>query len=129
MEKEFVPYEQAVSLKELGFDEPCLKEFHKQNLLSNSTGEEITNTQLIELYGEQDVISAPIYSQVFRFFREKHNLWSMVYPREGWNYSIQRIDENITCTQESFHSIEINTYKETELACLNRLIEIVKEKI
>ena len=24
MEKEFIPYEQALALKELGFDEPCL---------------------------------------------------------------------------------------------------------
>ena len=24
MEKEFIPYKQALALKELGFDEPCL---------------------------------------------------------------------------------------------------------
>ena len=105
--KEFIPYEQALELKELGLDEPCLKEFHKQNLLSNSTGEEITNTQLIELYGEQDVISAPTYSQVFRFFREKHNL--------------NHIDKLGMLIFE--YAIP---YEEAELACLKNLIDIVK---
>jgi hypothetical protein len=27
MEKEFIPYEQALALKELGFDEPCFAWF------------------------------------------------------------------------------------------------------
>ena len=40
MNKEFIPYEQALALKELGFDEPCFghylmkkfyqKEYHRQ---------------------------------------------------------------------------------------------------
>jgi hypothetical protein len=33
MEKEFILYEQALALKELGFDEPCLIPMKKQNLL------------------------------------------------------------------------------------------------
>ena len=33
MEKEFVPYEQALELKELGFDEPCLA-YLKPNVLT-----------------------------------------------------------------------------------------------
>jgi hypothetical protein len=122
MEKEFVPYEQALELKELGFDEPCFGLYHNDKTFYPTQCKSHK-----QFHGQ--ICLALLYQQAFSWFREKHNLWSMVYPREGWNYSIQRIDENITCTQESFHSIEINTYKETELACLNRLIEIVKEKI
>ena len=32
MEKEFIPYEQALALKLLGFDEPCISEYHKGKL-------------------------------------------------------------------------------------------------
>ncbi len=131
MEKEFVPYEHALALKGLVFDEPCFGYYtHNEKLCRYGS---ITNSVDFQICTHSEIYNtyslAPTFSQVFRWFREKHNLWSMVYPREGWNYSIQRIDETISCTQESFHSIEINTYKETELACLIRLIKIVKEKI
>lgn len=130
MEKEFIPYEQALALKELGFDEPCLAfywitgkfyitaeyhnyvGFHKQNQLGDYN---------------YDSISAPTFSQAFRWFREKYKLWSMIYPRDGWNYCIQRVDETISCAEESFHGVEINEYEKAELECLKKLIEIVKE--
>lgn len=36
MEKEFVPYEQALALKELGFDEPCLAWHNSKRLFINN---------------------------------------------------------------------------------------------
>jgi hypothetical protein len=32
MENLFVTYSQSIALRELGFDEPCLKEFHFKTL-------------------------------------------------------------------------------------------------
>ncbi len=116
MEKEFIPYEQALALKELGFDEPCIKEFHVQELLANSTGEEITNNELTELYGEQTVISAPTLSQAFRWFREKYDLHLSIV-KMSFAYVVPVYDLG-----------RFKTYEEAELECLKKLIEIVKQK-
>ena len=32
MENEFIPYEQALALKELGFDEPCIGYYYNVNI-------------------------------------------------------------------------------------------------
>ena len=33
MDKEFIPYEQALALKELGFDEPCFATYNVLSLI------------------------------------------------------------------------------------------------
>ena len=124
MEKEFVPYELALRMKQLGFDEPCVIIYYndgKNYVISETL---MTNNEL----STHDEITSPFYQQTFRWFREKYNLWNMIYPRDGWNYSINRVDETTSCSGESFHSVEINEYEEAELECLKKLIEIVKNK-
>jgi hypothetical protein len=123
MKEEFIPYEQALSLKELGFDEPCIKEFHVQELMANSTGEEITNNELTELYGEQTTISAPLYQQAFRWFREKYNIQLGICHIHGgfdcWTNDGDLFENGKYCN--------FKTYEEAELECLKKLIEIVKQ--
>jgi hypothetical protein len=58
MNKEFIPYEQALALKELGFDEECFAYYYNKEL---SFGARVA-------YGE--VIESPLKQQVFRWFRE-----------------------------------------------------------
>jgi len=129
MKKEFVTYKQALALKELGFDEQCLKEFHNQNLLNYSTGDENTNSDLIELYGEQDVITAPLYQQAFRWFREKYDLDSFVKPvykstiKVGYYFGI---DKYKGVEFQTDFDAWYNTYEEAEQTCLDKLIEIVR---
>ena len=98
MEKEFVNYEQALALKELGFDEPCLK----------------TMLDFDITYGSD--VKMPLFQQTFRWFREKYKMYYVIVKAESWFYTINGCN-----TQEGF-----NTYEEAELACLNKLIEIVK---
>jgi hypothetical protein len=128
MEKEFVPYEIALALKELGFNEPCIS-FYTQNAYG-STKDQIVQYWIEPVTGNDDYVFvlAPLRQQAFRWFREKHGLWNMIYPRDGWNYVIQGIDETISCTGESFHNVEIKSYEEAELECLKKLIEIVKSQ-
>lgn len=71
MEKEFIPYEQALALKELGFDEPCFGTWDRPDKLW------IGHVLGID-YTPDDTILAPTFSQVFRFFREKYLLFG--YP-------------------------------------------------
>jgi hypothetical protein len=60
MNKEFVPYEQALALKELGFDEPCFGFYTYEGKFSNELSfNEYKNTAL--------KTSAPLYQQAINF--------------------------------------------------------------
>jgi len=132
MNKEFVTYEQALALKELGFDEPC---FGYYNVSNQELIEDLSNNRT----GNDDSrwASAPLYQQAFRWFRENHNLRGFI----GFRPNIKQFDCHIydmslsgkeyvkQRTMEEFNKDpKVGTYEEAELECLNKLIEIVKEK-
>ena len=116
MDKEFCTYEQAMALKELGFDEPCIAMYNSNGFLF--IGEELS-------IAETEVL-APLYQQAFRWFREKHKLvfnfisYNIVKPGE-YHWSI-------TWNDEAKASGIVKTYEEAEQACLDKLIEICKTK-
>jgi hypothetical protein len=119
MENEFISYQQALELKELGFDEPCLGIHYNEGLNPSF--------MVASQYGEHGAtanggILAPLYQQAFRWFRKKYELYSFVFKfDEGFGYETYK--EGVTQTNESFE-----TYEEAELACLIKLIEITKTK-
>ena len=122
MEKEFVSYEMALALKELGFDEPCFA-WYKNGKLR------------IELYWnisdlrDEDCIS-PTYSQVFRWFREKYDLFGCIDLHVStplhWYVRIDKISINDYLYHSEDDSIYYANYEDAELACLMKLIEIVE---
>jgi hypothetical protein len=122
MKKEFVPYKLALELKQLGFDEPCFAVYYsKDKSFSWHHHIDHTNDEPVLDSGEYN-ISAPLFQQAFRWFREKYELYSFVFKfDEGFGYETYK--EGVTQTNESF-----DTYEEAELACLQKLIEIVKTK-
>ena len=86
MEKQFVTYEIALKLKELSFDEPCLAYYDIEILfpIEQPLPDEFNTTKtnnihydddfhypLIKL--EDDIIIAPLWSQVVDWFRDKHH--------------------------------------------------------
>ena len=121
MTKEFIPYEQALELKELGFDEEC---FGYYSFSEKITLKSCFNRTPIILSGKK--CSIPLYSQVFRWFREKHNLESHV--KKDWIDGIlQGYESIIECLDGYIDVGTFKTYEEAELECLKKLIEIVKE--
>jgi len=115
--EEFAPYELALELKQLGFDEPCLASYYH-------AGRILDICEYIN-HGEYTVL-APTYSQAFRFFREKYDLFVQpnrtVDPVGTWYYfSIEIKRKNRICQGSS-------VYEYAELACLKKLIEIIKNK-
>ena len=126
MKDEFINYEQALSLKELGFDEPCLAKHDLKHILLRV--EECKNQENAQ---EFDYILAPLYQQAFRWFREKHSL--IAYPvwriDNTWDMNIQKLDNNgLLSGQSTLAIIKKPTYEEAEQACLDKLIEICKNK-
>ena len=118
MEKEFIPYEQALALKELGFDEFCLGFYNKESKLI------ITGISKLR-YAPK--LWTPTFSQAFRWFREKYELMSEII----WMSALpthNTFSARIESSEKTENMLECNTYEEAELECLKKLIEIVKEK-
>ena len=113
MTKEFVPYELALELKQLGFDEPCF-------------GWYASDKSLIKDYVIKMNLQAPTFSQAFRWFRERYNLKAYIMPIEYLDGTQETYQWNIF--NECHSGVEQLTYEEAELACLRKLIQIVKEK-
>jgi hypothetical protein len=153
MTKEFVNYEQALALRELEFNEPCFTSYGDEGDLRNpfdysnseydynrryigDTKNFVYNSELtIENFiGNKDLytqfIAAPLYQQAFRWFREKHDKHCYV---EAYTLSSggKRYDYTILSNEgeDEWDDGETwETYEQAELACLKKLIEIVKNK-
>ena len=123
MNKEFIPYKQALELKELGFDELCLFYYGDNEALRIYHQSEIYD----------DLVGAPLYQQAFRWFRNKGYLFEVSAnnkARVWWDTYKTYDEEGLEDGEErvSFYSEYFNTYEEAEIVCLNKLIEIVKNK-
>jgi len=135
MEKEFIPYAEALALKELGFDEPCFGFYltnNKINLFNDCKWEERTNSEFIHHFMDRDTSCvAPTFFQAFRWFREKYDLVCIITfdddVKGKWFGNLYGHYE--THGKYDFGYTELfKTYEEAELECLVKLIEIVKEK-
>lgn len=127
MNKEFIQYTEALELKELGFDEPCLAYWNIDPQLKNPT------FNMVKPFEHEWCLPSPMFSQAFRFFREKNYdvaFRKMDYGNDsvftGYYYTIYKGMEMIDLHGADKRS---KTYEEAELACLRKLIEIVKEKL
>jgi len=121
MDKEFIPYEEALALKELGFDEPCLAYYGELN------GGEIELFLKKEFNTDAKYVLTPLYQQAFRWFREKYKLQAEILWRGDMDcfcYKTGKFKQG----SHSFSEQDYKTYEEAELACLRKLIEIIKEK-
>jgi len=123
MNKEFIPYEEALALKELGFDEPCIAFYEPNNekVMIVGVPQKYNNPTLLRLKD----FCAPTYSQAFRWFREKYDLFGVVEGKgyDHKKYYIYSINGKWHPSQPGF-----DNYEEAELACLKKLIEITKNK-
>jgi hypothetical protein len=127
MEKEFIPYELALRMKQLGFDEPCFNLYHlnRRELMYVCPNIGEVATYKYDNHNKTNHISAPTFSQTFRWFREKHNLKSFIQPIPD------DVDTYIFAygTKEFEHyDLDYLTHEEAELDCLKKLIEIIESK-
>ena len=140
MEKEFVKYPLALRLKALGFDEPCFgRYYYKESYpMLNPQSEE---TELVFEFGQyirqtEVTLLAPTFSQAFRWFRDNYRMFHEVFidteptvdepDKLEFTYIVLHMvgmEEMHTSKNKRF-----KTYEEAELACLDKLIEIVESK-
>jgi hypothetical protein len=127
MTKEFIPYEQALALKELGFDEPCLAFWDGKNtdafyfnVMRDASGDYTP----FKKHDRLKWFGAPLYQQAFRWFREKHNLQAEMVFSEKPDRFYYYMGNMITGDMDRGSDM---SYKEAELECLKKLIELVKQ--
>lgn len=161
MEKEFVPYDRSLRLKALGFDEPCLLHVnHYGEMKETRSSLWMFNGYLAEGNDDEKItinyefpnhpsnkeeywqeINIPTFSQVFRWFREKYQIFHEVLtdcttePKFVYTYNTFYGNPKDLTEQEwgwenniGQYSDIYRTYEEAELACLDKLIEIVENK-
>ena len=133
MGKEFVPYELALKLRELGFGNKRLDFYlgcfaYYGNEASNLKSKLIPNNIMRKhsKFNYSEFIMAPLWQQAFDWFHKEHNLFaefSFNTLRNKYDWCIPVNINKGYCSQE-----EYNTYEEARLECLKKLIEIIENE-
>ena len=128
--KNFIPYDLALELKELGFEEPCFafyglsRDDYKTTRLS--IFQNLKTDYLPDVHHLDVTCDAPLYQQAFRFFREKYMLSGEIYIFKNiWNFDIEDISNSIQLYTSDIMCY--NSYEEAEIECLVKLIEICRK--
>lgn len=113
MNNEFLPYQESLELKELGFKEKCAAHYLGEDDLELKweiyRNDSINTTKLIQ---------APLYQQAFRFFREKYNFR---YSIGNTNIAVIHYLGTTQLLQDN------NSYEAAELATIKWFIDIAKQ--
>jgi hypothetical protein len=137
MNKEFIPYEQALELKELGFDEPCFGFYTYKGEIRRYTNfdGELNDFQSIKnshIKMGDDWCTALTFSQAFRWLLEKHNLYGIIIPTVtmAWTFKTMTVVIGMVEVPPYSHvdAYDYSSREEAELECLKKLIELVKNK-
>jgi hypothetical protein len=126
MKNEFVPYELALKLKQLGFDEPCFAGYRGSEWIgTDGPNSRYFHSQLFSNHqfdeDQKEYCSSPLFQQAFRWFRKKEFLIDVTSLNSNeyefyiqWSFAYSHLSDIY------------KTYEEAEIACLDKLIEIVK---
>jgi len=142
MKELFIPYTEALELKELGFNEKCLAAYTNRGKF-HQTSSDYWDNDSIKMIKEYTTIKlkvlAPLYSQAFKWFRDKYNLILDILPF----YDEEQLPLSLTNKQKpkgyfiwDYYDDEFDLenspnykiYEEAELECIRKLIEIVKKE-
>jgi len=121
---DFLPYQESLILyEELSFNEACYAVYSEHDQTRVYDNDSIR---------EGKIIPAPLYQQAFRWFREKHGLFvaPSVISYEGgpylWFFEIN--STTFSFGTDLGVTDDFKTYEEAELACIKKLIKLVKNK-
>ena len=118
MYQEFINYQEAKDLKELGFNEKCAAHY---------LGEEREDLELKwEIYrnlsiNTSNLIQAPTYGQAFRWFRKKYNMFHSI---GNTNISVYHTPVHKHHTTQMIQGCK--SFEEAELETLKTFIEYAK---
>ena len=130
IESNFVPYQIAVDMKSIGFDEPCFAFYglsrDDYKTIRLSIFQNLKTDYLPDVHHLDVTCDAPLFQQAFRFFREKYGLHYIICKNiqmDGYGYREVIL---IPYMEENENTI-FKTYEEAEVECLVKLIEICRK--
>lgn len=110
-----VPYKQSLELKNLGFDEACQGFYTDDGIyFGNNT----------PIYSLTFSCKAPLFERAFEWFRNRYKLSAEIQTPDGSNGNWHPSVHKINGFGNYFDNDGFDTYKEAQLACLVKLIEM-----
>lgn len=135
MKEQFVTYEIALKLKELGFDEPCFAHFLYKDNITYKRAIQLKSDKML-YYCQQNInpynqykemCTAPLWQQVFDWLEEKFQLNIQIEYNETqkwWRYDIFDYSKKIDWTTE----FEIETKLKAKEKSILKAIELCEKK-
>jgi len=117
----FLSYEQALAVKELGFDKPCFGYYSNSKEHMGEIWYEMSNKG--QDYIPVGDVLAPLKQQFFKWVREKYGICLVIKPISSVDLSL---GYNLIINELIYRAY--TTYEKAEDACINELIEIIKNK-
>lgn len=134
IENNFVPYQIALDMKSIGFDEPCLGVYYESKtfyIYTKSKG--VKNS---DKTSQSWVFTAPTFSQAFRWFREKYNIdaWVQPFTSKKSNGDLYLPDGTYSYFIFKYgvwvrDGVDFLEPEKAELECIKKLIQIVKTQL
>lgn len=125
MEKEIVLYQEARSLRDLGFSEECFGFF-------NINGDFMTSYKIskddVDSFELRECCLAPTYGQVFRWFRDVHHIDGWVTPYHSLNGKKYCVQCESIISRFDDADFDFDTHEEAELYLLQVLLEVIKKR-
>jgi hypothetical protein len=127
MEKEFVTYELALRLKLLGYNKPCFGYYLENGFWTPASYSEKgtfypSNSDLMDEW-----VSSPTWQSAFKWFRDIYEIDGFVQVEPlNEKYGFVVYNRKIQNYTESNRKM---TIEEAELACLEKLCEIVEQQV
>lgn len=127
MDEYYIPYEEALELEKLVFNEYCMGAVYYEFVYRGNT------TILLNTPDDVDPhsgVKAPMFCQAFHWFRQKYKLHQFIQSDFSYNISggIWDVNGYEGCRYD-IDSEPFSSYEEAELDCLRKLIEIVKNNL
>jgi hypothetical protein len=131
MKNLFCTHNQSLALKELGFDIPCFAYVYTGDTGNNvDRYEETEPSRAINFNHDSLCISQPLKSQVFEWFRDNYNLISCIRTNiYGCTIDEQEFYYEIVSVRGVGSYSLYNKFEEAESECIDKLIEMVKNKL
>ena len=135
MESFFCPYELALELKELGFDEKCIglwqSKYNSVPYLNINSVENIDTLLSGKIHNEDVnyIVKSPLWQQAFDWFMNNYKLFPKIDQYYGERFYVNIEDMNFPSlySSDKLRDLgEYSSYEEARLECLKKLIEIVK---
>lgn len=133
----FLKYDRCFTLKSLGYDEECFAYYENNGITvtfptTSANGWKWVGNEIIPTNN----IKAPQFSEVFRWFREKHNIFHTIQvdqtmePKFCFSISIYKESELSAGWENPIHSSDLfYTYEEAEEECVDFLISYLSMEV